>query len=264
MKRNRNKIILGVLAGAAVVSLASVGFAQWQIGVLKKEDDSNKFNFTVDTVVSETAVLDIKLSGEKTIKIGETTIVSGKDGVNTIDTLGGKLGVTVETFRIIIDEQHELDNVTFSYTVGNKTQSTDRFQVTVNENPDKFGRTNKTYNYLELANDTITSTNINTYFSSDAASIPGHIVYTLNTGVENNPYKTLGLKWGDFFNHEEPSTFYNNEIGKADKTIDEKIILSGTASKELEAMGTKVASTDTTENVINMKVVLATKVNAKI
>lgn len=263
MKRNRNKIILGVLAGAAVVSLASVGFAQWQIGVLKKVDDSNKFNFTVDTVVSETAVLDIKLSGEKSIKIGETTVVSDKDGVNTIDTTGGKLGVTVETFRIIIDKQHELDNVTFSYTVGNKTQSTDRFQVTVNENPDKFGRTNKTYNYLELANDTITSTNINNYFSSDVASIPGHTVYTLNTGVESNPYKTLGFKWGDYFNNEEPSTFYNNKISKH-KDINEKIILSGTASKELEAMGTNVASTDTTENVINMKVVLTTKASAQI
>lgn len=258
MKRNRNKIILGVLAGAAVVSLASVGFAQWQIGVLKKVDDSNKFNFTVDTVVSETAVLDIKLSTDNTIKIGETTIVSEKDGVNTIDTLGGKLGVTVETFRIIIDDQHQLDNVTFSYTVGKTDPSMDRFQLTVNENPDKFGRTNKTYNYLELANDTINSTNIGTYFSADNSTIPGHTVYTLNKGATNNPYVTLGFKWGDYFNHEEPSTFYNNEISKHE-AIDEKIILSGTASKELEAMGKKVASTDTTENVINMKVVLTTK-----
>lgn len=261
MKRNRNKIILGVLAGAAVVSLASVGFAQWQIGVLKKEDNSNKFNFTVDTVVSETAVLDIKLSTDNSIKIGETTIVSGKDGVNTIDTLGGKLGVEVETFRIIIDEQHQLDNVTFSYTVGVKTLSTDRFQVTAGGTNDKFGRTeSKTYNYLELANEAITSANIGDYFTEDTASIPGHTVYTLNKTVENNPYKTFGFKWGDFFNHSEPSAFYNNEIAKHE-AIDDKIILSGTASKELEAMGTKVASADSTENVINMKVVLTT--NAK-
>lgn len=263
MKKNRNKIILGVLAGAAVVSLASVGFAQWQIGVLKKEDDSNKFNFTVDTVVSETAVLDIKLSTDNSIKIGETTEVSGKDGVNTIDTLGGKLGVEVETFRIIIDKQHQLDNVTFSYTVGKTNPSMDRFQVTAGGTNDKFGRTeSKTYNYLELANETITSTNIGNYFSADNSTIPGHTVYTLNKGVENNPYKTFGFKWGDFFNHKKPSTFYNNEIGKAEKTIDEKIILSGTASKELEAMRTKVASTDTTENVINMKVALTTIASA--
>lgn len=258
MKRNRNKIILGVLAGAAVVSLASVGFAQWQIGVLKKEDNSNKFNFTVDTVVSETAVLDIKLSTGNSIKIGETTIVSRKDGVNTIDTLGGKLGVEVETFRIIIDEQHKLDNVTFSYTVGKTAPSTDRFQVTVNENPDKFGRTSKTYNYLELVNETITSTNIGNYFSADVSTIPGHIVYTLNKDAENNPYKTLGFKWGDFFNNEEPSTFYNKKIEQVTE-LNDKIILSGTASKELEAMGTKVANADHTENVINMKVALTTK-----
>lgn len=261
MKRNRNKIILGVLAGAAVVSLASVGFAQWQIGVLKKEDNSNKFNFTVDTVVSETAVLDIKLSTDNSIKIGETTVVSGKDGVNTIDTLGGKLGVTVETFRIIIDDQHQLDNVTFSYTVGKTDPSMGRFQVTAGGGDDKFGRTeSKTYNYLELANEAITSENLVKYFSSNTADIPGHTVYNLKKEAENNPYKTLGFKWGDFFNHEEPSTFYNNEIGKAEKTINEKIILSGTASKELETMRTKVANAaDTTENVINMKVALTTK-----
>lgn len=253
IKNRKNKIILGVLAGAAVISLASVGFAQWQIGIMK-ENVNNDFTLDVDTTTSQTAVLDIELDANKTIKIGETTEVTNENGgVTTLGTAEGKLTVGVKNFRIIIDKEHQLDNVTFSYTVGSANE-TKRFKVTTGES-DSFSRTPKTeYNYLALANAEITSTEIETNFTKDEASIPEHIVYTLNSNADN-PYKQLGFKWGDYFGNVNPGKFYNGHIGSA-KDINEKIKLAGSASKELKDMRTNMLKEG--DNVIHMSINLAT------
>ncbi len=258
IKSKKNKIILGVLAGAAVISLASVGFAQWQIGIMK--DNVNKdFTLDVDTTTSQTAVLDIELAETNpTIKIGETAeVTNANGGVTTIGDVTGKLTVDVTKFRIIVDNDHKLDKVTFSYTVGT-TKDQSRFKVTTGET-DFFNRTTKTeYSYLALANAEITSANIETNFNKDEKSIPEHIVYTLKetAGVEN-PYGKLGFTWGDYFGNENPGKFYNDKINAVDANdIEQKIKLAGNASKELKDMRTNMLKDG--DNVIHMSINLTT------
>lgn len=253
IKSKKNKIILGVLAGAAVISLASVGFAQWQIGIVKNNVD-NEFTFDVDTTTSQTAVLDIALDTNTTIKIGETEeVTNANGGVTTFGDVTGKLTVSVTNFRIIVDKEHALDKVTFSYTVG-ETKETSRFKVTTGET-DSFSRTPTTeYSYLALANEEINSNNIAKYFDADDASIPEHVVYKLKSG--DNPYSKLGFKWGDYFGNVNPGQFYNEKINTAGD-IEEKIKLAGSASKELKDMRTNMLKEG--NNVIHMSINLTTK-----
>lgn len=256
IKSKKNKIILGVLAGAAVISLASVGFAQWQIGIMK-ENVNNDFTLDVDTTTSQTAVLDIELAETNpTIKIGETATVTNENGgVTTIGDVTGKLTVGVKNFRIIVDKDHALDKVTFSYTVGT-SGDTSRFEVTTGTE-DLFDRTTSTkYSYLALANAEITSTTIEANFTKDEASIPEHIVYTLND-KDDNPYKKLGFTWGDYFGNVNPGKFYNDKINAVDaKNINQKIKLAGSASKELKDMRTNMLKDG--DNVIHMSINLTT------
>lgn len=258
IKSKKNKIILGVLAGAAVISLASVGFAQWQIGI--KQDNFNKdFTLDVDTTSSQTAVLDIELAETNpAIKIGETAAVTNPDGgVTTFDDATGKLTVGVTKFRIIVDKEHTLNKVTFSYTVGT-TGNTSRFETTV-ETDDLFARkANTKYSYLALANEEINSTNITEYFDADNDLIPEHIVYTLkNTTDVENPYSKLGFKWGDYFGNVNPGKFYNDKINAVAKdNIEQKIKLAGSASKELKDMRNHMLQNG--ENAIHMSINLTT------
>lgn len=255
IKSKKNKIILGVLAGAAVISLASVGFAQWQIGIMK-ESVKDDFTLNVDTTTSQTAVLDIELDADKTIKIGETAPVTNENGgVTTIENVTGKLTVGVKKFRIIVDKDHALDKVTFSYTVGTPGD-TSRFEVTTGTE-DLFDRTTSTkYSYLALANAEITLTTIEANFTKDEASIPEHIVYTLNDKADN-PYKKLGFTWGDYFGNVNPGKFYNEKINLVDKNnIEQKIKLAGSASKELKDMRTNMLKDG--DNVIHMSINLTT------
>lgn len=258
IKSKKNKIILGVLAGAAVISLASVGFAQWQIGIIKDNVNSD-FTFDVDTTTSQTAVLDIELAETNpTIKIGETEAVTNTNGgVTTFGDATGKLTVGVTKFRIIVDKEHALDKVTFSYTVGT-TGDTSRFEVTTGAEDSFERKTNTKYSYLALANAEITSANIGTNFTKDADLIPEHIVYTLKNeaGVEN-PYSKLGFTWGDFFGNVNPGQFYNNKINAVrENNIEQKIKLAGIASKELKDMRTNMLKNG--ENAIHMSINLTT------
>lgn len=257
IKNRKNKIILGVLAGAAVISLASVGFAQWQIGIMK-ENVNNDFTLDVDTTTSQTAVLDIELDANKTIKIGETAAVTNTDGgVTTFGDVTGKLTVGVRRFRIIVDQDHTLGKVTFSYTVGTANE-TSRFKVTTGET-DSFSRKTKTeYSYLALANAEITSTDIEANFTKDEALIPEHIVYTLIDKADN-PYKKLGFTWGDYFGNVNPGKFYNDKINAPENNIEQKIKLAGSASRELKDMRTNMLKED--DNVIHMSINLTTTKN---
>lgn len=253
IKSKKNKIILGVLAGAAVISLASVGFAQWQIGIIK-DNVNNDFTLDVDTTTSQTAVLDIELDADKTIKIGETAPVTNENGgVTTIENVTGKLTVGVKKFRIIVDKDHALDKVTFSYTVGTPGD-TSRFETTTGTE-DLFDRTTSTkYSYLALANKEITSTDIGNYFTKNEDSIPEHVVYNLNDNADN-PYKKLGFTWGDYFGNVNPGQFYNGKIEKV-SDIEEKIKLAGSASKELKDMRTNILKDS--DNAIHMSIKLTT------
>ena len=108
IKNRKNKIILGVLAGAAVISLASVGFAQWQIGLVKNQDEKT-LHVDVDTYEEETCYINVTTEDNPSINLGELEAVNKRDGVSFTkveQTKPSKLNIVIKEFTLAISEKN--------------------------------------------------------------------------------------------------------------------------------------------------------------
>ena len=84
MKNNKKKkIILGSCVGLALVSLCSVGFATWLVGMNKDSAETNITNIQFDAVSSQTKYVDIAGVNGDTLTIVDS-VTSNEDGNNNI------------------------------------------------------------------------------------------------------------------------------------------------------------------------------------
>lgn len=250
IKSKKNKIILGVLAGAAVISLASVGFAQWQIGLVKHDAES-KINVKVDTYAEETCYLNVKTASDASIKLGEIIAYNKGNGVGYVkETEEASLEVGIEEFTLIVSEnnaKNKTPSLTFSLAIDDST-STKSLTTNLTEDVDEFGRNRGEYSFIGLKQTITFSSFTDTTCFEEATNAPeGYKVFKLKNG--SNKFE---FNWGSLFGNTDvtngdnsPATYYQTKIAAVDSdtslTTDEakifkKLKMLNQVQKDLTAM----------------------------
>ena len=243
MKNNKkSKIVLFSVIGLAAISIGTVGFATWMVGVEKKSD-ALTFTANVDNTLNESIYLEAEASSNKIIiaeKVEHTK-------ANT-DILGAKVDSPLGEGNVTVNPNAlQFTFTKLKYSLGN-------------------GATNPTKLHLKLATatetETINACNVVTtsaltdertgnkwsYLAYDKTFTidgngPDSITTTKTSEDSYTEYdfgtKTFTLNWGDFFGSTSPVKYYNTISAKeAYSDASAKFTLADNVSKELTAMQT--------------------------
>lgn len=261
IKNRKNKIILGVLAGAAVISLASVGFAQWQIGLVKNTDEK-KLDVSVDTYAEETCYISVTTEDNPSINLGELKAIDKRDGVSftTVEqTKASKLHIGIKDFTLAISNKNnkKTPSLTFKLEVDTTASTGKSLSTKIGKN-DKFGRTEESVKtFIGLTQDIKLATfSDNSCFDVDTTSISGYSIFKLK---EAN--KKFTFNWGSLFGNTDgtngiiasgdntPANFYQAKLDEVDKeaaltTEEEKLIkklgMLSQVQSDLDAMASSL------------------------
>lgn len=245
MKNNKKKkIILGSCVGLALVSLCSVGFATWLVGMNKDSAETNITNIQFDAVSSQTKYVDIVGAKGDTLTIVDS-VTSNTNGTNNIVLEGDSktdLTVALEKFELAYSEKGTFESLKLNASIdGVKTG----LPAYTTETTDVFKRTAGTnYYYIKLAKfsetPAVTSTETTiTYedvtelgsdFDANTVPIKGFQYYK----IKDNS-KTLKFTWGNMFEGQAPIQYYQTKLNGA-KDIETKLKMLNAIDQELTAM----------------------------
>lgn len=203
INKKKSKIIIGSMAGLMAISLASVGFAEWAIGLVNKETNST-ITVNVDTYKEETAYINVDIDeANNSLFLGEYSAKQTADGSSVngigykvVNEKASKLDIKMSSFvmAISIDNLAKFNGLKFELTA-NKGNSLTK---TIEAN-DKFERTSGSkLSYLGLVQDiNLTSlqneTEVKKYFNITPVDNK-YNVYTLK-----EEYLTLHFWYGSLF-----------------------------------------------------------------
>ena len=261
--KKKNKIIIGAISAFTLVSIATIGFSSWVIGVQQQEVDVEGLKLSVDTVQNDSVFLDVTLPAEETVKIcepSEVTRTETTDIVGTSNTTSsGGIGFapdamtfSLDTITLRVGKNVSSNNTpkgvkftlstedgknTFNKVTTNEFASSD----VVDEWKDKTARGDGPWTYLALET-TIALTEFTN--DSETNSSASYTTYTLED-------KQLTLLWGSFFGNatvsgqnKKPTDFYNSLYKgvKPDPSFDILMEAATKATTELKAMNKKMTN----------------------
>lgn len=253
IKSKKNKIILGVLAGAAVISLASVGFAKWQIGLVKNNAES-KINVKVDAYAEETCYLNVKTAVDASINLGEITAYDKGNGVGYVEeTEKASLEVPIEEFTLIVSDTNikKTPSLTFNLAIDESTPA--KSLTTDLAAGDKFERSEEKHSFIGLKQTITFSSFTDTSCFDEATNAPeGYKVFKLKSDL-----KKFVFNWGSVFGNTDgengiitsgensPAKYYQAKIAAVDTNTSlnteeaklfEKLKMLNQVQKDLTAM----------------------------
>lgn len=261
--KKKNKIIIGAISAFTLVSIATIGFSSWVIGVQQQEVDVEGLKLSVDTVQNDSVFLDVTLPAEETVKICEpsevtrikTTDIVGTSNTTSSDGIGfapDAMTFSLDTITLRVGKNVSSNNTpkgvkftlstedgknTFNKVTTNEFASSD----VVDEWEDKTARGDGPWTYLALET-TIALTEFTN--DSETNSSASYTTYTLED-------KQLTLLWGSFFGNatvsgqnKKPTDFYNSLYKgvKPDPSFDILMEAATKATTELKAMNTKMTN----------------------
>ncbi len=227
--KKKNRIIIGAISAFTLVSVATIGFSSWVIGVQQQEVDVEGLKLSVDTVENDSVFLDVTLPANETVKICEPSKVTRTettDIVGTSDsTASGGIGYSedamkfsLQTITLRVGKNVSSDNtpkgVKFTLSTEDGKNTFNKVETNEFASSDVSGWQDKTargvgpsWTYLALE-----TTIALTEFTSDSEtnSSASYTTYTLED-------KQLTLLWGTFFGNatvsgqnKKPTDFYNS------------------------------------------------------
>lgn len=245
MKNNKKKkIILGSCVGLALVSLCSVGFATWLVGMNKESATTEITNIKFDAVSSQTKYVDIKGVAGDTLTIVDNSVTTNPDGNNNIILEGTStkdLDVALEKFELAYSKEGTFNSLVLSASIDGVGTGLPAYTT---ETKDIFGRTAGTnYYYIKLdkfsetssasyTDTTITynSTALESDFDANLETITGFNYYKIK-----NSNKTLKFTWGNMFDGKAPIKYYQDKLDD-EKDIETKLKMLNAIDQELTAM----------------------------
>lgn len=249
MNIKRKKVIFGSVIGLTVLSLCSIGFSVWIIGIYQPQTSINGIPVNVDTISEETCYLNIvKSTDENGLILAESQANTVGDGIGYDNSTGQKssdLTITLGQYDFAFASTSTFTSLTFDVTCNSRP-----LQGTVSS-PDLFGRgagTKKDYITLKSYSGV---DSLSEDFTLDKTTISGYHIYKANS-------KTLTFTWGDFFGGESPATFYGDKIDDITDTT-EKLKAMNQAKTELEAMKEFFKKSDSSFYTIDIKATLSIK-----
>lgn len=231
-----NKKILSIISGVALVSVATVGFSSWVVGLQQKEATS-EVTVNVDTVINDTQYITAELASNEIVVAEKTKYTrTGNDiiGTNDDSSEAGVLSVNENALGFSFTD--------ISITLGDDAANEESKKVTgvnislpIDETYNKFLIPEK--DYLDTEKDVSQLSYLSfeeTLTLADDFSTPtsnaGYKIYNLKK--ENSSFV---LNWGSFFGGHNPVTYYNG-LYKTGDTISDLLTRSNNAYAQLKAM----------------------------
>lgn len=247
--KKRNKIIAACASVFAVISVATVGFATWLVGVTQKSLGLG-VETQVDSVQNETQYVEAKVAAGTKITVAEKeehertgkNIVGASANVDdggTIKVDKDALTFSFESITVRIGDNATTPPTKVVITLDNEKSTAN--QVTDNKMGTKYRSaltgTPNYWTYLKL--DTVTLTLAENFVAQDNES---YTTYTLE-----DDFKKIQLGWGTFFNNKNPVAYYNGLVGN--ETFEDLLVMSDHASAELLKMNEVLSTGSLTINV---------------
>ena len=239
--KKKNKIIVGCLSALALVSITTVGFATWLVGVTQTSQGLTA-NLQVDNVVqNETLFVEAKLSTNK-ITVAEEEAVKRTDK----QIVGASTNAAESPIKV------DGNALSFSFTslvvrIGDSvTNAPDKVKVTI-DNSEGKSVCNKVESTGNKMGSTYRTTEAPWYYLDSKVSIDlnetnfdvmdegTYTTYTLKS--EKLTYK---LTWGSFFGNTKPTEFYNGLVKS--QSFEELLTMSNNAYDELSTMNSTLGA----------------------
>lgn len=248
--KKRSKYIALSVSALALVSVCSIGFATWLVGIQQTTDEVT-LKAQVDNYVNDTIFLSANLS-TTSVKICETSKVD-KTGNNIIGTTEpGKEGIGYAEDGL----KFTFKDITLKVSKTTTAEVPDTIEVSLADNNDwnkvttntlgneKRPDTGSPWTYLTLGENGSLEFSLATDFDKSSDADSDYDTYTLKSGKLT---QTFG--WGTFFGEEAPTTFYNNLYKNAMQNFEEVVAGVTAITTELKAM-----KNDFTDQTITLKV----------
>lgn len=237
MKKRSKYIALGVSA-LALVSVCSIGFATWLVGIQQTADEVT-LEAQVDDYVNDTVFLSanlstpsVKICEKEEHKKGEGDIIGTSKG--TIGYDAGGLSFTFSDITLKVSKKATVNptSVTISLSAEDGDNAWNSVPTKKNKLLDK--RTSiegiGTGPWTYLAFDEVTL-NVGTDLKDVTNEREDKTIYNTYSITS----KELSFKWGTFFNSKDPTDFYNGVYSKV-KDFDEVAEGVTAITTELEDM----------------------------
>ena len=239
-KNKKSKVVLLSVIGLAAISIGTVGFATWMVGVEKKSE-SLTFTANVDNTLNESIYLEAVASSNEIIvaeKVEHTK-------ANT-DILGAKVDSPLGEGNVTVNANAlQFTFATLKYSVGNGATKPTKLHLKLATATDTINacnvvttsaltgeRTGNKWSYLAYDKTFTIDGNGVDSIATTKTSEDSYTVYDFGT-------KTFTLNWGDFFGSNSPVTYYNTISAKEGySSASAKFTLADNVSKELTAMKT--------------------------
>ena len=249
MKKNKkSKLVLFSVIGLAAISIGTVGFATWMVGVQKKEETLT-VNALVDNTVNSSIYLEANITNKDIIVAEKKEYVKGGEGSRATDIVfasknsGAEFSVNEHALEFTFStlQFSKGDTVDFPTQLKLELLESDNNKLSTVDN--KVGRTGEaSWTYLQL---------------SQTIVLTGES-YTLDSSVTNKSYKTYILnettysfEWGSFFGNNSPVKYYNDLAATGNKSVDDLFKLSDNVYTEINNMNTKLTGDLTVKVSIN-------------
>lgn len=222
----KNKNILATVIALAGVSLATVGFATWVVG-LQKESEDLTVETIVDNTLNKSVYLEAGITNKKLVLAEETPTTKAGDNIvyatenasdsevkvdaNALKFSFDKLqysigsGLTAdETPKqmkiefVAVDAVNDINTANLVNTADCKMDTSYRAALTEASGKSQF-------TYLEFATVTI---NLTTTDETIIKKVPSSATTYKTYEIVNKEYK---FTWGTYFNKQSPATFYNEK-----------------------------------------------------
>lgn len=241
-----NKKVLKVICGCAVISVATVGFSAWIVG-LQQSETSSATTVNVDTVTNDTQYLSASSANQK-IVIAETSVPESNSGIITAKDLskgdspsgltidGNALKFSFDSINVLLSEKTQTDNNFTGVKIELDDTANSFLETTVN-NVGRIG--SESWSYLTFKPVTLTFAK---NFTLVEPGNDGYIEYTLNKSTINGEAEDttkLSLDWGTYFDDGSPVTYYNS-IDRSGKDTSELITLIKNVNNELTTMNNEL------------------------
>lgn len=225
MKKNKkSKLVLFSVLGLAAISIGTVGFATWITGIVDKEKTSD-ITVTVDTSKNTTCILEINQT-DFSIHLGENvTQANGK--IHTQDGSNEDLVISFDKFRVISTSDITISSVKLEITGISNNGETNPLVITTS----KLGvgkRNAINESYLDLKSSSI----INPTVRDGTDKLSGYKIYDFTTSGNLN----IEFQWGGLFGNKSPSKYYNELLGVASLTTEDKLEIMNNANTTLNEM----------------------------
>ncbi len=237
--KKKNKIIVGCLSALALVSVTTVGFATWLVGVTQTTQGLQA-NLQVDNVQNETIFVEAALSTNE-ITVAEDTVVK-RDGTKIVGTKSngqeeGAIPVSEDALKFTLDSLTVRvgKNVTTQPTavkiVLDNTEGKSVKNTTTTNKFTEAKRQGTSWTYLAFEQ-TLSLSDTNIFDKVDEENST-YVTYTLKEGK-----KEFKLGWGTYFKlsdgNKKPTDFYNSFTNGKDFTT--LLNMSEQAHSELSQM----------------------------